>query len=79
MSDKGVTIFNSDGSTMQMSEEKDRRLIEQMTPFECSLCQYPVLMTWRFCPHCGGMLEWSVEKQGRNRTGRVNGWRITRC
>ena len=39
-------------------EEQDRKWVQMRTPFVCSLCKYPALATWKFCPHCGGLLEW---------------------
>ena len=39
-------------------EEQDRKWVQARTPFVCSLCKYPALATWKFCPHCGGLLEW---------------------
>jgi len=33
--------------------ERERAVIASMTSFCCALCEYPVLMSFRFCPHCG--------------------------
>ena len=41
------------------SGEKDRQLLQGFTPFACSLCDYPILSSWKFCPHCGGQVLWA--------------------
>ena len=51
--------------------EKDKRLMQTLTPFGCQLCEYPLLATWKYCPHCGGQVIWTgnTSEAGHGSTG----------
>lgn len=48
-------------------EEQERLWIAARTPFTCSLCGYPVMAGWKFCPSCGGLLEWKSLAEAKSR------------
>ena len=57
---KGKSYVSSRGVGFVDDEAQDKAWIAERTPFVCSLCAYPVMVTWKFCPQCGGLLEWKT-------------------
>lgn len=54
----GKMMVSSRGVAFINDAEQERLWIAARTPFTCSLCGYPVMGGWKFCPSCGGLLEW---------------------
>ncbi len=34
-------------------EAREQQVMAALAVFCCVMCEYPVLASWRFCPHCG--------------------------
>lgn len=52
------SYVSSRGVGFATDEDAQRKILDQLTDFQCGFCDYPVLLGWRFCPLCGGLLEW---------------------
>jgi hypothetical protein len=51
-------FFSTSGAAFSLNPTREKAIIATLTQFECSICHYPVMATWKFCPDCGGMLVW---------------------
>ncbi len=58
---EGHTGFvSSRGVEFVTDESREKDILRALTGFTCGFCQYPIMASWRFCPNCGGLLEWKA-------------------